>query len=141
MDAGVINDKLDSLMRCTARIEDWQPSSLEALQANVDQQDILTLNLTRAVQLCVDIATHITTAAGSSKPATMGESFRQLRELGVLDQYLSEQLQAAVGFRNVAVHSYRRISWEIVYRVSLDSPDQFREFTRQIREHLNAGQE
>ena len=95
MDAGVINDKLDSLMRCTARIEDWQPSNLEALQANVDQQDILTLNLTRAVQLCVDIATHITTAAGSSKPATMGESFRQLRELGVLDQYLSEQLQAA----------------------------------------------
>lgn len=71
----------------------------------------------------------------------MGESFRQLRELGVLDQYLSEQLQAAVGFRNVAVHSYRRISWEIAYRVSRDSPDQFREFTRQIREHLNAGQE
>lgn len=50
MDAGVINDKLDSLMRCTARIEDWQPASPEALQANVDQQDILTLNHGRILQ-------------------------------------------------------------------------------------------
>lgn len=137
MDARVINDKLASLKRCVDRLETWQPASLDDLRSNIDQQDILTLNLSRAVQLCVDIATHISTESAAGRPATMSEAFDRIADLGVIDEDISSNMRSAVGFRNIAVHTYRRISWEIVYRVALDGPGQFRDFARQIRGFLN----
>jgi len=58
MDQSLINQKLESLRRCVMRLEDRCPSNVEALQKDLDAQDILALNLTRAIQLCVDLASH-----------------------------------------------------------------------------------
>jgi len=58
MDRLLIEEKIESLRRCLSRIEEKCPSSVKELEADVDLQDIITLNLTRAVQLSVDIAAH-----------------------------------------------------------------------------------
>ena len=57
MDREVIEEKLESLRRCIHRVREKRPVELDALVRNFDLQDIITLNLTRAVQLCVDIGT------------------------------------------------------------------------------------
>ena len=49
MEKLILSDKLDSLQRCLARIEERRADTLEALLADRDRQDILSLNLTRAV--------------------------------------------------------------------------------------------
>lgn len=51
MDREVIEQKLESLRRCLQRIKEKSPPSPETLAGDPDLQDILTLNLTRAVQL------------------------------------------------------------------------------------------
>lgn len=56
MDKLILAEKLEALRRCVQRVEARRPDSVQALQADVDRQDILALNLTRAVQLCVDAA-------------------------------------------------------------------------------------
>lgn len=56
MDREVIEQKLESLRRCLQRIETKCPAAAETLAADFDLQDIVALNLSRAVQLCVDIA-------------------------------------------------------------------------------------
>ncbi len=58
MDRLLIEEKLESLRRCLSRIERKCPASVTELEGDVDLQDIITLNLTRAVQLSVDIAAH-----------------------------------------------------------------------------------
>jgi uncharacterized protein YutE (UPF0331/DUF86 family) len=45
-------------------------------------QDILVINLTRAVQICVDTGSHIISAANQPSPQTMDEVFTALHELG-----------------------------------------------------------
>lgn len=55
MDREVIEQKLESLRRCMRRVVDKCPADQETLERNPDLQDILALNLTRAVQLSVDI--------------------------------------------------------------------------------------
>jgi hypothetical protein len=55
MDTLILEEKLESLRRCIVRIESKRAESAQQLRADVDRQDILTLNLTRAVQLCVDM--------------------------------------------------------------------------------------
>lgn len=59
MDKLVLAQKLESLRRCVTRIEQKLPDSARLLIDDADLQDVIVLNLTRAVQLCTDIATHI----------------------------------------------------------------------------------
>jgi hypothetical protein len=49
MDLDVINRKLESLRRCVARIHSKMPLTPDDLQTNYDLQDIVSVNLERAV--------------------------------------------------------------------------------------------
>ena len=53
MDRDILLRKLDSLARCIRRIESKRPRTIEELNSDIDLQDILSVNLERAVQLCV----------------------------------------------------------------------------------------
>jgi len=64
MDWPVIEEKLESLRRCLRRVEVKCPADVNALVEDIDAQDILALNLTRAVQICVDIGAHLIKEGG-----------------------------------------------------------------------------
>ena len=137
MDRVVLEAKLESLRRCVARIESRRPASAELLARDADAQDIVALNLTRAVQLCVDIAAHLVSGTASAAPRTMGEAFDQLAAAGGIDAALAGRMKAAVGFRNIAVHNYQAIDWQIVHRIIHERLDDFREFARAAASHTH----
>ena len=137
MDRELIGEKLESLRRCIRRIEQSCPPDLQELKDDLDAQDILTLNLTRAIQLCVDIGVHIISQSDLSAPATMGETFDQLAELGMLEPALAQRLRKAVGFRNIAIHNYEIIDWAIVHTICHHRREDFQAFARAMVEQLN----
>ena len=49
MDQSLIEEKLEALQRCIRRIEEKRPSAAKILATDSDLQDIISLNLTRAV--------------------------------------------------------------------------------------------
>lgn len=59
MDREVVEQKLESLRRCLERIEVKCPAEADTLMTDFDLQDIVSLNLSRAIQLCVDIGAHL----------------------------------------------------------------------------------
>ncbi len=134
MDRMILAEKLESLRRCVARIEQRRVDSAETLAADVDAQDILALNLARAVQLCVDAAVHVLVDTEQPAPVTMGETFELLAREQIVPQDLATRMRAAVGFRNLAVHAYHRIDWEIVHRLTHDGVEDLRSFA----EHLDS---
>lgn len=138
MDRPLIEHKLESLRRCVERVRDKCPPTAAALSQDLDAQDILSLNLTRAVQLCVDIATHILADTDAPQPQSMAESFARLAETGVIDATLAERLRHAVGFRNVAVHSYRAMDWQIVYAIAHTHLQDFTAFARQVAHAMHS---
>ena len=132
MDQVILAQKLESLRRCIQRVGEKTPSSVEQLIADPDVQDILVLNLTRAVQLCVDIGSHVISESDELAPATMGDVFSTLQTLGAITPTTCESMQKAVGFRNVAVHNYDVINWEIVFAICQKSLADFRRFAKEI---------
>ena len=132
MDAVIVSEKLESLRRCVIRVRDKTPASLGELTKDPDAQDILVLNLTRAIQLCVDIGSHLISQSDAAAPATMGGVFETLRELGLIEPETCEVMTRAVGFRNVAVHNYTDINWAIVHAICTDSLADFRRFAKEI---------
>lgn len=139
MDRLILREKLESLRRCIARVEEKKPSSLAALEGDLDLQDILVLNLTRAVQICVDLGSHIISEADAAAPQSMGEVFAVLARLGIIEEATALNLRKSVGFRNIAVHHYEAIDWEIVLAICERSLEDFRTFARAVsRRFLDA---
>ena len=62
----------------------------------------------------------------------MGEAFEHLHDMGVLGHDLSERLRGAVGFRNIAIHNYRTIDWQIVFTIIHEHLDDFRQYAKAI---------
>lgn len=132
MDKLVLSQKLESLRRCLQRIEEKRPDQAETLIGDADLQDIIVLNLTRAVQICVDISSHIISQSNEPSPATMGDTFSTPEKLGVLDSATTSSLRRAVGFRNIAVHNYEAINWEIAHQICQKQLSDFQRFARHV---------
>jgi len=132
MDSLILSEKLEALRRCVQRIESRRTETAEALRSDVDRQDILNLNLTRAVQLCVDMAIPVLSDTEQPAPQTMGEAFTLLAEEGAIPHSLAECMRSAVGFRNVAVHNYQAIDSDIVHHITHEGLDDFRDFARHM---------
>lgn len=132
MDREVIEQKLESLRRCVQRIETKSPTDAATLMRDIDLQDIVALNLSRAVQICVDIGAHLIAGMDVPPPDTMGQTFDLLAQGGVLDRDLASRLKKAVGFRNIAVHNYENINWEIVHSIVKFHLADFSEFAKVV---------
>ena len=117
MNSVVISSKLESLRRCLDRITSKKPDILNQLLEDVDMQDILPLNLERSIQLCVDIANHILSNLDDSPAMSMAESFERLSEKEIIPKELADNLKKAVGFRNLSVHAYDKIDWQLVWNI------------------------
>lgn len=132
----VVEQKLESLRRCLKRIETKFPTDATTLESDIDLQDIISLNLSRAVQICVDIGTHLIAGMETPPPDTMGQTFDVLAQQGVLSSALAVNLKKAVGFRNIAVHSYESINWKIVHSIVKYHLADFSEFAKVIANSL-----
>ena len=132
MDRRLIAEKLESLRRCVERARERCPAEASTLERDPDLQDIVALNLIRAVQVSVDIATTLLSDSKLPPPDTMGASFDSLVELGAIDAGLASRLKAAVGFRNIAVHSYQSIDWTIVHSLCTNRLEDFRRFAASV---------
>lgn len=136
MDREVIEQKLESLRRCLQRVAEKCPSDPDTLGRDPDLQDIVTLNLSRAVQLCVDLGAHLIADLDVSPPDTMGQTFDVLAHADVISERVAQQLKKVMGFRNIAVHHYEEIDWTIVHDIALHHLSDFSEFAKVIAARL-----
>ena len=132
MDQQIIANKIESLRRCLARVEQRCPQSVDELLNDLDAQDVLTLNLSRAIQLCVDISLHILSASNQTVPQTMADAFTGLVKEGIISVDTEEKMRKAVGFRNIAIHEYEKINWAIVYAIATERLSDFKAYAQRI---------
>ncbi len=132
MDRVVVEQKLESLRRCLLRVQTKCPADADKLAADFDLQDIVSLNLSRAVQLCVDIGAHLIASTEALPPNTMGETFEQLAQTGVINRELALKLKRAVGFRNIAMHHYDAINWFMVHSIVKSHLADFAAFAKAV---------
>jgi len=112
-DKDIVLAKSNAVQRCLKRIKDvtkLNPGALDELNT----QDIFILNLQRAVQSAIDLATHIIASEGLGVSDTIKGNFELLEKAGVISKGLSRKMQSMVGFRNIAIHDYQSINVEIL---------------------------
>ncbi len=135
MEKRVINQKLESLRNCIRRIESKTPSDGEVMRNDFDIQDIISVNLERAVQSCLDVASHIGADFDDVTEFSAASLFLELAKHGVISTSTAEELSRAAGFRNLLVHRYASIDWGRVYLFITTKLPVFRDFTAQIAQY------
>jgi uncharacterized protein YutE (UPF0331/DUF86 family) len=132
MNTDVIYYKLEILKRYVDRIKSKTPHSSAELAEMIDCQDIILMNLQRSVKICVDIAAYILANSNIPPPMTMQDAFYQLNMLEIISKETFEKMQRSVGFRNIAIHEYDEINWEIVFSILCHHVDDFKAFAKEI---------
>jgi len=132
MNTDIIYYKLEILKRYVDRMQSKIPESSTVLSGEPDIQDIILMNLQRSVKICVDIAAYILANSNIPPPMSMKDAFYQLNMLEIISKETSEKMQRSVGFRNIAIHEYDEIKWDVVYSILRHHMDDFKLFAKEI---------
>ena len=113
MDDVLIN-KAAIIERCLSRIKEEYLEHETDFETDFTIQDSIILNLQRACEATIDMGMRIIKLKQLGMPQSSRDIFAMLEAAGIINTLLSRSLQAMVGFRNIAIHDYRKMSLEIV---------------------------
>ena len=128
----VVLNKIQTIERCLKRIREEYVGHEEEFEENHTKQDSVILNLERASQASIDIATHIVKINGLGLPNSSRELFNLLLENHMISEDTCKQMQGMVGFRNIAVHDYHNLNLEIVVAIIEKHLGDFEGFVREV---------
>ena len=128
----VVLNKAAIIERCIARVREEHAGDLRNLTDNLTRQDSIILNLQRACEAAIDLAMHLVREGRLGVPQESRDAFDLLLQAGLIEAGLAGRLKRMVGFRNVAVHDYRKLNLQIVQKIVTDHLDDFLELTRTV---------
>jgi len=112
-DKDVVLAKVAAIQKCLRRIKDVTGLDSDRLD-EIDAQEIFVLNLQRAIQSAIDLATHIVASEGLGIPDTIRGNFVLLERAKIITKTLSKKMQSMVGFRNIAIHDYQALDVDVL---------------------------
>ena len=130
----VVLNKIQTIEKCLKRIREEYVGFEDSFEENYTKQDSVILNLERASQASIDIATHIVKTRNLGLPNTSRELFSMLLDACIISENICKQMQGMVGFRNIAVHDYQNLNIEIVVAIVEKHLGDFEGFVREIFE-------
>lgn len=128
----VILNKISIIENCLRRLQEEYKGHEDELEGNFTKQDSIILNLQRACEASIDLAARIIRIKKLGLPQTSREVFVLLENAHILSSETSRNLQAMVGFRNIAIHEYQKINLAIVKSILETNLFDFQDFIHSI---------
>lgn len=127
----VILNKFESIERCIKRINEEYEDNSENLN-DYRRLDSIVLNLQRSCELVTDIAMYIVSCRKLGMPQEKREAFELLEKNGLITKPMADNMKKMIGFRNIAVHDYKKIDEAILKDVIENHLDDLLDFARTI---------
>ncbi|WP_352404666.1 type VII toxin-antitoxin system HepT family RNase toxin [Sporanaerobacter acetigenes] len=113
----VIKQRLNQLSTSINKIERFKEISLEEFLKDDIIQDVVEYNLFIAINMMIDIATHIVVDNNMGSPETLGEAFNILNKEKYLNDEETKVYRNMVDLRNILSHEYINIDKKIIYSI------------------------
>jgi uncharacterized protein YutE (UPF0331/DUF86 family) len=110
--------------------------SAEEFTGDPDRIGSAKYHLIVAIEICIDICTHVISRNGYRVPEDYGDTFKVLSEAGALDEEFSEELRKMAKFRNRLVHLYWEVSDQQVHEILRTRLGDFKRFTNSMASFL-----
>jgi uncharacterized protein YutE (UPF0331/DUF86 family) len=109
---------------------------LETLLKDSDKQDIILLNLMQAIQVCIDIGTHIAADSNLGIMDSYSEVFERLSEQKILSTDMAKTVINMIGLRNKIAHEYEGVDFKRVHTFIQNNLDDFFRFIKEILKYV-----
>ena len=126
----VVLGKAEIIERCVRRVREVHGGDPVAFRGDLTRQESVLLNLQRACEAAIDLAMHLVRVDRLGLPKASREAFDLLERAGALPAALAEALRGMVGFRNVALHDYRKLDLDVVEAIVARHLDDLLAFAR-----------
>ena len=136
VDIDLVRSKIASMGHNLNRLKEKSNLTWERFQNDLDAQDIILHNLQLAIQICIDIGSHIIADENWEVPSTLGNTFRVLSSHKVISPDMADTMASMVGFRNILIHEYEEVDLKKVHDILINRLIDFENFSRQIIEYL-----
>ena len=110
----VLLHKAKVIERCVARARQEYAATEGHFSTDFTRQDAAVLNLQRACEAALDMAQRVISMQGWGIAETSRDLFALLQRNSVIDAAMAKTLTNMVGFRNLAVHDYEELNYNIV---------------------------
>jgi uncharacterized protein YutE (UPF0331/DUF86 family) len=131
-----IERRLDELSERLTRLKPLANRDRSEFDQDPYLRDIVERNLEVASQCVIDICHRLISLEKGRKPGDYYEAILLMGELNILPSEFARHLAPIAGFRNILVHQYVSVNWDIVYR-NLKQIDDLKKFGDLIRDWLN----
>jgi uncharacterized protein YutE (UPF0331/DUF86 family) len=128
----VIMQKFEAIKNCLKNIKDVYPASREDFLRSYVIQNSIVLDLQRAVQSSIDVGSHIVRLKKLSVPTDFKDVFEALYQNKFISKKTKEQMIKMVGFRNIAVHEYKKLDLNIIISIVENNLVDFENYMTEI---------
>lgn len=131
IDKDTIQSLLEELEQYIFDIETMSFTTNDVIGSR-DLQHLLNHRLHTAVEICIDIASHISAALRLPREENAADIFEVLARHGIIDKNLKPGMVDAVRERNILIHEYGKVDYELVVGNLEDDLNDLRNFAAQI---------
>ncbi|NBV98291.1 MAG: DUF86 domain-containing protein [Proteobacteria bacterium] len=132
----LIRQKIGNIQNCLNSIKNYTNNLDSSSLADFKTQDAVVINLERAIQASIDIATHIISVNQLGSTNSMKDSFVLLAKNNIISNELSQKLIKMVGFRNIAVHAYDNLEMSILESILNNHLQDFENFYIEVLKNI-----
>lgn len=135
-----INDRiikrLKKLSEYTTFLKEFRGVTKEILETDKYKRSIVERNLHLACEIVIDVANILNSEYRLPPASDNKETILTLGEAGILEKKYAKELSGLAPFRNVLVHDYLEVDYEIVADVLNNKLEDFEKFSKIIAEFL-----
>lgn len=126
----VLLNKADTIERCISRVLEIYEGTPANLRNDQNKQDAILFNIERACQAAIDMAMRVVRLKRLGLPKESRDAFDLLKQAGILNDQLCSKMHGLVGFRNTAIHNYKKLDLNIVEAIINHRLTDFQELSK-----------
>lgn len=131
-----INIRLERLEGYLKLLKEYKGISKDELINDAKKRGAAERYLQLAAEVCIDIAEILISANGLRTPEDARDAIDILGQEGIIDDEFAFGFDKIAGFRNILVHDYLKIDYEIVADKINNRLDDFETFAKQIAKYV-----
>lgn len=127
-----ISSRLEALREYLAILRSLKGVTGEQLKEDIAKRAKAERFLQLAIEACVDVAELVISDQRLPAPKTSKEAIEIIGKEGIIDREFALKFALAVGFRNILIHDYLKIDYDIVADKINNSLGDFDHFAQNI---------
>ncbi|MEA2036416.1 MAG: HepT-like ribonuclease domain-containing protein [Nanoarchaeota archaeon] len=93
----------------------------------------------KAIESCIGMAAHIVAERGWKRSENTRSLFEILEKHEIISKELSKKMSGAVGFRNIVVHKYTDIDYNLAYSDLDEKMSDIKSFAKVVKSFISSG--